>query len=183
MLLKILHSAATVNLMCFVWISEQTAIISLYSTSTVWIFFTARYERSFCIHVRLLLVFEWLISTFSSAGSRSVVIVVRFSASVAILPLSHTLVYPPKTISPSALLCYPWTGNSVHVRPPTPAASTNGKFHSLCFPPFSPPPVFCSIVMVASNLASSCNVTMNLSRKLVVSYRVENTHMAPSSTV
>jgi len=57
-----------------------------------------------------------------------------------------------------------------------------GSFIPFISPSF-PHPVFSFIVMVSSNAANICNVTLNLSKKLVVSYRVENTHTAQSSPV
>jgi hypothetical protein len=43
---QILRSAHTAVFMCFVWISEQTAIISLYNIN--WLVFTTETERVYC---------------------------------------------------------------------------------------------------------------------------------------
>jgi len=85
---------------------------------------------------------------------------------------------------------FPCPHYCVTLEQPIPFMYTHQHLQLVCtesFIPFIssgfPHPVFCFIVMVSSSAASICNVTLNRYRKLVVSYRVEKTHVAPSSTV
>ena len=49
--------------MCFVWISEQTAVISLHGINLILpkqIVFTARYSLYLYVYFRLIFIFKWI---------------------------------------------------------------------------------------------------------------------------